>query len=162
MMLAVVAPAQANDEMPVLRHPPVMTAEISIFGNPIIYKYGKRQWYLPPTGTGLSQIFEGVPEAQQLARRYQFWATTGSAASLAGALATSAGYWYRIQHRLPRSEHPGSWAVIATGATMWLGGQFLVAGSKRLIFRAVNVFNDRFEGGSVPLADLTVTSAREL
>jgi hypothetical protein len=135
---------------------------LSLLGNPILYREGVEQPYWFVTGWGLEAAFEGVPEAQALARRYQFWSTTGNAASVVGSTIFIGGSWYRINRGLGRNEHPASWAILATGALVSFGGGFIAQSAKKLIFEAVNVFNASFDPHLQPTIETGLSESGDL
>ena len=133
-------------------HPPPMTTELSIFGNPIIYRFGVKQDYFVLTGTGLPKAFEGVPEAVALAERYQWWLNGGNVASVVGNVLIVGGVYYRLKELdgPEKSNRSAAWYSIIGGAVLAGGGAFASQAAKRLIYQAINVFNDRFEPGFTP------------
>jgi hypothetical protein len=129
---------------------PPMRVELNIFGQPVIYRYGIKQDYFFLTGTGLPRAFQGVPEAEFLARRYQLWSTAGNVTSLVGTAAFVGGIWYRLDHGYRRTQKPASWTLVLVGGTLSAAGTVVAAASTRLIYQAVNVFNERVQPEQLP------------
>lgn len=129
---------------------PPMRVELNIWGQPVIYRYGIKQDYFFLTGTGLPKAFAGVPEAEYLAKRYQLLATTGNVMSVVGTAAFVGGIWYRLEHSLRRTQKPASWTLVLAGGTLSGAGTVLAASSTRLIYQAVNVFNERVQPEQLP------------
>lgn len=129
-----------------------MSSEISIFGNPIIYRFGVKQDYFALTGTGLPKAFEGVPEAVALAERYQWWLNGGNVASFAGNVLIVGGVYYRLKEldKPQTTKRTTAWYAIIGGAVLAGGGAFTSQAAKRLIYQAINVFNERYEPGFTP------------
>ncbi len=129
---------------PVAAHPPPIETSINLWGNPVLFRHGREQEYWSFTGWGLEKAFRGVPEAQALARRYRYWATTANSVSLLGTAMFAGGTWYRLREGTDPGRQPGSWAVIISGGVLAVGGTLVAGQAKRLIYDAVNVFNARF------------------
>ena len=129
---------------------PPMRLELNLLGEPVIYRYGEKQSYFFMTGTGLPKVFEGVPESVHLAERYQIFATTGNAATIVGTAALVGGVWYRLDHKYHRTEKPASWYVVIGGGALSTGGTLLAQASVRLIYQAVNLFNERVQPEKLP------------
>lgn len=131
--------------------------EMSVLGNLHVYRNGERQDYGMFTGRGLDDAFEGVPQAQMLARRYQLWTTVGQGMAITGNAIFLTGLWYRILNEKQRNEHLLSWAAVMGGAGVTLGGSVLQQGAKRLIFQAVNTFNAEYEPQFNPQIEIHAT-----
>jgi hypothetical protein len=131
-------------------HSPPIIIELNVWGNPILYRDGVEQDYWGLTGTGLPKAFEGVPQAVALAERYQWWVTGGNIASVVGNVMFSAGIWYRLKEGLHRTQRPASWGLVLGGGALAAGGAVSATVSKRLIYQAVNIFNDRYDPQNDP------------
>jgi hypothetical protein len=129
---------------------PPITMELNYFGQPVLYRYGEKQSFFFYTGTGLPEIFKGVPEAEYLAGRYQLFATLGHGLSFVGSAAVGAGIYYRLSKEYKRADHPLSWYIILGGGALSAGGTVVAVLSQRLIYQAVNVFNERVQPEMLP------------
>lgn len=136
-----------------------MTMELSMFGNLQVYRHGERQDYSMFTGRGLHEAFEGVPQAEMLAKRYQLWTTVGQGMAITGNALFLTGFWYRILNEKQRNEHMLSWAAVLGGASMTVGGGVLSQSAKRLIYQAVNTFNAEYDPKFDPQIQIHTTQA---
>ncbi len=129
---------------------PPMKVEQSILGNVIVYRDGEQQPYWAMTGYKLDRAFEGSPRAVALAKQYQFWSTVGLASTAVGNALFLGGVYYRLAHEYRRNDHPASWAFVISGGLLSMGGSFINMNSKRLIFQAVNAFNEDYDPQQIP------------
>lgn len=140
-----------------LAEAPPMTIELNIFAQPQVYRYGKKVDYFFLTGWGMADAFKEVPEAHHLAKRYEMFTTWGNAASFVGTAAMLGGVIYRLDHEYKFKEHPPSLALWLGGTVLSLGGGFVAASAPRLIYQAVNVFNERVQPEMLPEFDMQMT-----
>lgn len=138
-----------------------MTIELNILGQPQVYRYGVKQDYFFLTGWGLADAFKEVPEAHHLAKRYEMFTTWGNVASFAGTAAMVGGVWYRLDHEYKFKDHPPSLALWLGGTLLSFGGAFVAASAPRLIYQAVNIYNERVQPEMMPEFDMQLTQTGE-
>lgn len=136
---------------------PPMTIELNILGQPQVYRYGKKVDYFFVTGWGMADAFKEVPEAHHLAERYEMFTTWGNVASFVGTAAMLGGVWYRLDHEYKFKDHPPSLALWLGGTVVSFGGAFVAASAPRLIYQAVNLFNERVQPEMLPEFDMQMT-----